>query len=287
MALEMPPPSRVRWPEFAHVIFDCDSTLSTVEGIDVLAASHGFADEVAALTNAAMAGEVELNQAYAERLRMLRPSKQSVAALRSAYKQNIVPDADRVVAELLEVGVEVYVVSGGLADPVTDFAVSLGIDEGNVRAVEARHDNLSGEWWRTDRGPVDQEFAGYDEGALTRTDGKAEIIAELLAVTTGPSLLVGDGASDMAAAPAVDLFVGFGGVVHRETVASEAPIYITSQSLAAVLPIALGPGGAARLRDRKTFDRGVAALRSDAVSFTDEETRMTLLAALDRKHNRV
>ena len=287
MALEMPPPSRVRWPEFAHVIFDCDSTLSTVEGIDVLAESLGFADEVASLTNAAMAGEVELNAVYAERLRMLRPSKQAVAALRSAYKNNIVVDADRVVRDLLSVGVQVYVVSGGLADPVTDFAVSLGIDSVNVRAVEARHDSLSGEWWRSDQGPVDQEYAGFDEGALTRTDGKAEIIAELLAVTEGPALLVGDGASDMEAAVAVDLFVGFGGVVHRQVVADNAPIYVSSPSLAAVLPIALGPGGRQRLSKADVFERGVADIRSGAVSFADDETRMTLLAALDRKRDRV
>lgn len=290
MTLETPPPQRVRWPEFAHVIFDCDSTLSTIEGIDVLAESLGFAEEVAALTDAAMDGDIELNEVYAERLRMLRPSKQSVTALRSAYKRNVVTDAAAVVAGLLEVGIEVYVVSGGLADPVTDFAISLGIDPDNVRAVEAHHDSLSGEWWKAGLEPVDESYAGFEEGALTKSDGKAETIAKLLADKSGPSLLVGDGMSDLHGATSVQLFVGFGGVVHRKPVAAAAPIYITAPSLAPVLPIAVGPGGADRLQDpmsRAAFSAGLEMLQTPAVSFADESTRMTLLAALDRKQNHV
>lgn len=290
MTLAKPPAGHTRWPEFAHVIFDCDSTLSTVEGIDVLAKNLGFEDEVVALTQAAMEGEVELNSVYAERLRMLKPSKQAIAELRSAYKQNVVPDAREVVATLLELGIEVYVVSGGLADPVEDFAVSLGINAANVRAVEARHDSLSGEWWKAGQGPVDEEYAGFEEGALTRSHGKAEIIATLIAEANGSTLLVGDGASDMEAARSVDLFVGFGGVVHRPAVAAAAPIYITSSSLAPVLPIAIGPGGAARLQSpaaAATFERGVSLIRDGSVSIADEETRITLLSALDRSPDRV
>lgn len=290
MVLGTPPSSHTRWPEFAHVIFDCDSTLTTVEGIDVLAKDLGLEEEVAALTEAAMEGEVELNSVYAERLHMLQPTKQAIAALRTAYKSNVVPHAREVVSSLLGLGVEVYVVSGGLADPVGDFAVSLGVDPANVRAVEARHDALSGEWWKSGQGPVDQDYAGFEEGALTRSDGKTEIIAELLAGKAGSALLVGDGASDMEAAGGVELFVGFGGVVHRRAVSTVAPIYITANSLAPVLPIAVGPGGAARLSDdaaRDVYDQGVEMIRTGSVSIAHEETRMTLLSALDRRPDRV
>ncbi len=290
MTLGHPSAGHTRWPEFAHVIFDCDSTLSTVEGIDVLARNLGFEDEVAALTQAAMEGEVELNSVYAERLRMLKPTKRAVAELRSAYKRNVVPHAAEVVATLLELGIEVYVVSGGLADPVGDFAVSLGIDPKNVRAVEARHDALSGEWWKAGHWPVDEEYSGFEDGALTRSDGKAEIIADLLAGRHGASLLVGDGASDMEAAAGVDLFVGFGGVVHRPTVAASAPIYITATTLSPVLPLAIGPGGATRLTSPtavRTFEHGVDTIRKGLVAIADEETRMTLLSALDRRSDRV
>ena len=285
-----PSSGHTRWPEFAHVIFDCDSTLSTVEGIDVLARNLGFEEEVAALTHSAMEGEIELNAVYAERLHMLRPTKQAITELRSAYKQNLVPHASEVVATLLGLGVQVYVVSGGLVDPVGDFAISLGIEPGNVRAVEARHDALSGEWWKAGQGPVDQDYAGFEDGALTRSDGKTEIIADLLQGKKGSALLVGDGASDLEAAGSVDLFVGFGGVVHRPAVAAAAPIYITANTLAPVLPLALGPGGAARLHGavaKDTFEHGVEMIRNGSVSIADEETRMTLLAALERRPDRV
>ena len=278
-------PRRVRWPEFSHVVFDCDSTLSSVEGIDMLAEGLGLEDEIAALTDAAMAGEIDLSDIYGARLEMLQPSEQAVASLRSAYKTHTVPDAAAVIAALREVDVEVYVVSGGLLDPVTEFAVHLGIDANNVRGVQAHYDALSGDWWRhgQERSGQEKDFAGFEASALTRTDGKPDVIRALFAGTSGQTMLVGDGASDERAAGSVDLFVGFGGVTRRERVAERAPVYIHATSLAPVLPIALGPGGRARLSSaatRGTFERGLALLGAGDVTFQDDGRREQLLTAL-------
>ncbi len=283
MTLETSPPTRVRWPEFSHVVFDCDSTLSGVEGIDVLARSLGRDDEIAALTDAAMAGEVDLNDVYAARLGMLQPSKQAIAELRSAYKRHTVAGAKEVIAALREIEIQVYIISGGLAEPVADFAVYLGIDPEHVWAVAARHDSLSGDWWQAGHGPVDERYAGFEGGALTRSDGKAEIITELLKGTRGLSMLVGDGASDLSAADSVDLFVGFGGVVKRDRVAAAAPVYIETASLAPVLPIAAGPGGGQRLAtaaSRKAFSEGTDLIAAGQVSFQDPKQQERLMAAL-------
>ncbi len=283
MTLETSPPTRVRWPEFSHVVFDCDSTLSGVEGIDVLARSLGRDDEIAALTDAAMAGDVDLNDVYAARLGMLQPSKQAIAELRSAYKRHTVAGAKEVIAALREIEIQVYIISGGLAEPVADFAVYLGIDPEHVWAVAARHDSLSGDWWQAGHGPVDERYAGFEGGALTRSDGKAEIITELLEGTRGLSMLVGDGASDLSAADSVDLFVGFGGVVKRDRVAAAAPVYIDTASLAPVLPIAAGPGGRERLATaaaRKAFSEGTDLIAEGQVSFQDPKQKERLMAAL-------
>ncbi len=283
MTLETSPPTRVRWPEFSHVVFDCDSTLSGVEGIDVLARSLGRDDEIAALTDAAMAGEVDLNDVYAARLGMLQPSKQAIAELRSAYKRHTVAGAKEVIAALREIEIQVYIISGGLAEPVADFAAYLGIDPEHVWAVAARHDSLSGDWWQAGHGPVDERYAGFEGGALTRSDGKAEIITELLKGTRGLSMLVGDGASDLSAADSVDLFVGFGGVVKRDRVAAAAPVYIETASLAPVLPIAAGPGGGQRLAtaaSRKAFSEGTDLIAAGQVSFQDPKQQERLMAAL-------
>lgn len=53
-------------PPFDHIVFDCDSTLCAIEGIDELARDHKVA--VAALTDRAMAGELALQDVYAQRL---------------------------------------------------------------------------------------------------------------------------------------------------------------------------------------------------------------------------
>ena len=283
MTLEMPP-QRVRWPEFSHVVFDCDSTLSSVEGIDVLAESLGLDEEVTALTDAAMAGDVDLDDVYAARLAMLQPSRQAVAELRSAYKRHTVAGAREVVGALREIGTEVYIVSGGLAEPVEDFAVHLGIEVGNVRAVTAHHDSLSGDWWKPDQSPADEEYTGFEGGALTRSDGKGEIITQLLEGKAGLSMLVGDGASDLSAADTVDLFVGFGGVVRRERVATEAAVFINTPSLAPVLPIAAGPGGRQRLTTaaaRDTFAAGSDLIAAGQVTFRNPQKREQLMAALN------
>ena len=225
------------------MIFDCDSTLAAVEGVDVLAADVGIEDEIAALTDAAMAGEVDLGEVYGARLERLKPSERAVASLRSAYKVHTVPDARHVISALRELDIEVYVVSGGLAEPVVEFAVHLGVDADNVRGVRAHYDELSGTWWQR-HGAGEKDFAGVEEGALTRSDGKPEVIRDLLSGSTGASMLVGDGASDQRAAGSVDLFVGFGGATRRQYVEDRAPVYITAASLAPVCPLLPDRAGA-------------------------------------------
>ena len=275
------PIGRVRWPEFSHVVFDCDSTLSTIEGIDILASGLGLENEVAAMTDAAMEGQVDLSDVYGARLAILQPSRHDVTALRSSYKRNVTPDAVAVVAALHEIGVSVYVVSGGLQEPVEDFAVSLGIDPTHVAAVSTQHDQLSGQWWTASQEGV-EKYAGYEAGALTRSDGKADVIARLLQGKSGRTMLVGDGASDLAAADAVDLFVGFGGVVDRPRVREAAEVFVSTPSLAPILPLAAGPGGAARFTSaaaRATLYAGLDLVRSGSVTFNSQGRSRTLLDA--------
>ncbi|MFX8110642.1 hypothetical protein ABTK99_20270, partial [Acinetobacter baumannii] len=66
-------------------LFDCDSTLSTIEGIDVLAERAGVVDQVVPLTNAAMDGRLRLEEAYAARLDLIRPDAGTLAAIGQLY----------------------------------------------------------------------------------------------------------------------------------------------------------------------------------------------------------
>jgi len=227
-----------RWPAYKHVIFDCDATLAGVEGIDSLADGEA-AERIAALTAQAMAGEVALEDVYGTRLSSLRPTREAVGRVRDTYRRSAVPGALEVVRALLDLGHEVYVVSGGLAEPVREFATRLGIPVRNVRAVEVHHDALSGRWWTGDE-TAGQAFAGHERSVLTTSTGKAAVVRELLDGLSGSSLLVGDGLTDLAASDEVDLFVAFGGVVDHEIVTAGADICIRGSCLDPVLAIAGG-----------------------------------------------
>ena len=69
-------------PPYGTVVFDCDSTLSTIEGIDELCDIVGVeAADVAELTTRAMAGELPLEEVYARRLELLRPDAAALETL--------------------------------------------------------------------------------------------------------------------------------------------------------------------------------------------------------------
>ena len=72
----------MRWPPYRHVFFDCDSTLTAVEGIDVLAQNAGKGWRIKVLTDAAMNGELDLEQVYGKRLAAIRPTRSQVIAIR-------------------------------------------------------------------------------------------------------------------------------------------------------------------------------------------------------------
>ncbi|MCL4803144.1 MAG: HAD-IB family phosphatase [Anaerolineae bacterium] len=230
----------MRWPPFEHIFFDCDSTLTTVEGIDVLAESMGKRQRVEILTQAAMDGTIELDDIYSKRLKTLRPTRRQVLDIRHHYRQNIVEDAAHVVAALQALGHKVYIISGGLFEPVAEFGAYLGVPRERIRAVGIAYNELSGHWWdRTETD--DKRYMAYTHDALTFSNGKAQIVRELLGDQRGRSLLIGDGNSDLLASPAVDLFVGYGGVVTRPIVRDKAPVFIQCTSMAPLLGLAGGP----------------------------------------------
>ena len=281
----------MRWPPYEHVFFDCDSTLTTIEGIDILAESAGKKWRVEVLTQAAMEGDLDLAEVYARRLRAVNPRQSQIRAIRRAYKRNPVEDAQAVITALKALGQEVYIISGGLLEPVREFGVFLGVPKENIRAVGVTYNELSGQWWVGG----DQQYLDFEDGALTISDGKADIVEELLAGKKGRSLLVGDGISDLLAGRSVDLFAGFGGVVSREKVREEAPVFIHSQSLAPLLAVAAGPAAMRRLKNtpfeplsRKAWE----LIQSGAISFNNErlnkkfseavETHKTLYSRPDR-----
>lgn len=212
---------------FRSVLFDCDSTLSRLEGIAELAGEHRA--EIDRLTSAAMRGTVPLEQVYAHRLDIVRPTRARLEALGAEYVSALVPGARETVAALVAEGVDVRVLSGGLRPAVLVLSRALGLPDEAVAAVDVYFDA---------RGA----YAGFDTASpLARSGGKAEMIAAWRPEPGRPSMLVGDGATDLEARDVVDCFVAFAGVAERAAVVAGADVVIRDPSLAPVLPLARGP----------------------------------------------
>lgn len=281
----------MRWPPFEHVFFDCDSTLSRVEGIDVLAEAAGKGRRVEILTQAAMDGKLELEEVYSKRLQAVRPSRKQVTAIRQVYKQNVVEDAAAVIAALQAAGHQVYIISGGLAEPVREFGIFLGVPADHIRAVDVRYNTLSGRWWdtREEFSTAETRYLEHEEGALTLSDGKAEVVRQLLGDQPGRSLLIGDGYSDLLAGRAVDLFVGYGGVVRRELVQAQAPVFLHSPSLAPLLALAGGPSFLFDLLStphKWIAEKARHLLTTGVITFQDERLNEKFQQAYQAVHSR-
>ena len=208
------------------VAFDCDSTLSTLEGIDELARRAGAEDEIARLTAAAMDGRVAMEAVYGRRLDLVRPGADDLAWLAGRYRDTVVPGASELIAALLAEGREVHVVSGGLRQPVAAFAGALGLRPDQVHAVAVDLDD-------------EGRYRGWDGAAPTaRGGGKAEILGRVAAGR--PAVLVGDGVTDLEARAAGVRVIGFGGVAVRPRVRDAADAWVAGPSLLGVLDIVRG-----------------------------------------------
>lgn len=198
-------------PRFGTVVFDCDSTLSAVEGIDELGAGR---PEIAELTAAAMRGEVPLEQVYGRRLDLVQPTRERVEALGRHYVEALVPEARETIKALLAARVVVRVVSGGILPSVLMMTRVLGLPDGDVAAVDVRFNG-------------DGSYAGYDaESPLARSGGKAAVLQGWLPDLKGPVLMVGDGVTDLEARPPADCFAAYTGVIDRPPVVASADFVV-------------------------------------------------------------
>jgi len=266
----------MRWPLYEHVIFDFDSTLTGIEGIDVLAERAGVGDEVSALTQQAMDGNTQLESVYEKRLNTIRPTRGEIRALKAQYRKHLTEDAAEVVDALQALGHEVYIVSGGLIEPIVDVGTALGIPAAHIEAVEIQYDEFSGEWWMAQNGLHDrnQPFLKSTKSDLEKTHGKAGVIERLLDGRRGRSLLVGDGTSDLVAGSAVDLFVGYTGVVERKRIVENAPVLLNSRSLAPVLILSAGTRSLEKLEGsphQALVRKARRLIDEDSVVFNDSE----------------
>lgn len=189
------------------LFIDCDSTLSSIEGIDELARAKGpdVYAQVVELTNAAMNGDVPIHEIFSRRMEMIRPDREVCTAVAQQYIQTMVPGIADFIKEVKRQGWLPVILSGGFAPLIQPLAKALGFE--HVEAVPLYFHE-------------DGSYAGYGyDYPTTRNLGKNEVIREWKqAMLPECVMMIGDGVSDLETKPDVDLFVGYGGVIAREKV---------------------------------------------------------------------
>jgi phosphoserine phosphatase len=275
---------------FQRVVFDCDSTLSAVEGIDELATLKGQTEHIAGLTRRAMDGELALEEVYAERLDLLRPTRAELVQVGRIYRRRLVPQAAEVVAALQTAGVEVFIVSGGLKAAVLDLAAFLKIPARNVFAVEVELDQFQGKWWDYFRhrysGNPDERYLAFAPTPLAESDGKIKVVRELS--DNKRVLMVGDGSTDLATRSTATLFAGFGGVARRAAVVEGAEVFIEGPGLEAIVPLALSRSKGQKLHGtpfEPVLRAGCAAIADGRVLFKNADFRAWALGAHSGEEN--
>ncbi|MDB2576786.1 HAD-IB family phosphatase [Planctomycetota bacterium] len=209
----------VHGPPFAAVVFDCDSTLSSIEGIEELTAEH---PEISALTAEAMAGRVPLEEVYGRRLELAGPLAADMERIARRYEATAIAGAAELIAALHHLGKRVEIVSGGLLPAVRPFGVQLGVPAAGIHAVDVEFDTSGA-------------YVDYDRGSpLARAGGKRELLAERF--PAGDVVLVGDGATDLEAKDACARFIAFTAVERRPDVVEGADVEVSQADHAALLP---------------------------------------------------
>jgi phosphoserine phosphatase len=210
-------------PPYGAVAFDCDSTLSAMEGIEELAGDNA---EVRALTRDAMEGKIALEEVFGRRLALVKPTRADLERIGRMYVERLVPGVAALVAALQALGKEVHVVSGGLLPAVRHLAETLGIPAARVHAVDLAFDA---------RGA----YAGFDaRSPLARAGGKIEVLSALGRPGRGLAF-VGDGATDLEASPVCARFIAFGGVERREKVLAAARVKSLEPDFRSLVPLLL------------------------------------------------
>ena len=191
----------LRLADFKLVAFDMDSTLIAIECVDEIADVAGKKAEVAAITEAAMRGEIaDYKESLRRRVALLKGVPAS--ALQRVYDERLRfnPGAERLVAACKAAGLKTLLVSGGFTFFTDHVRDRLGFDFTRSNVLEIANGALTGRM-------VDQPWGDICDGAEKR-----KMLIETcaaLAISPAQSIAVGDGANDLPMMAAAGLSVAY------------------------------------------------------------------------------
>jgi len=176
-------------------VFDFDSTLMDGETIDFLAEPLGLSDQVAAITERAMAGELDFFKSLVARVALLEGLERAKVDAICADLP-MMPSAAETVAGLKEKGYTVVCFSGGFRNATKPACEKLGLDADFSNFLHDENGILT----------------GRVGGEMMYSDAKGDMIVriqKLLGVGREETLVVGDGANDLSMFAHADTRVAF------------------------------------------------------------------------------
>jgi phosphoserine phosphatase len=177
------------------VVMDVDSTLIQDEVIDLLAERAGALDEVAAITERAMRGEIDFAESLKQRVALLA-GLPAEALDETARRIRLTPGARTLCRTLRRLGFRVCLVSGGFREVIAPLAEQLDVD--GLRANELEI--------------VEGRLTGRVAGVIVDRQGKREALEEFareFGIPVARTIAIGDGANDLDMLDAAGLGIAF------------------------------------------------------------------------------
>lgn len=177
------------------VCFDMDSTLIDAEVIDELAKAAGVGEQVIAITEAAMRGELDFKQSFARRMALLKGLDESVLK-DIAARLRLTEGAEKLISTLKKLGYKTAILSGGFNYFGHYLQQKLGIDYVYANELDI----------------VDGKVTGEVVGTVVDGQRKAELLAMLAkqeGITLEQVIAVGDGANDLPMLSVAGLGIAF------------------------------------------------------------------------------
>ncbi|HEU0219251.1 MAG TPA: phosphoserine phosphatase SerB [Gallionella sp.] len=194
--------------DFGLVVMDMDSTLITIECIDEIADMQGLKPQVAAITEAAMRGEIDFAESLRRRVALLEGLDEH--ALQRVYDERLQlsPGAKLLLARLKEHGIRTLLVSGGFVFFTERLKARLGLDFAHANTLEI----------------ADGRLTGRVLGKVFDAQGKADWlvnIREELELRPEQVIAIGDGANDLKMMACAGISVAY----HAKPVVREQASY--------------------------------------------------------------
>ena len=214
-------PAERRIDDFGLLVMDMDSTLITIECIDEIADMQGLKPQVAAITEAAMRGEIDFAESLRRRVSLLEGLDQS--ALQRVYDERLQlsPGAETLLAAARTAGIKTLLVSGGFTFFTERLKPRLGLDYTAANTLEI----------------VDGKLTGRVLGDIVDAQGKADWLQRVrsqLGLAKDQVIAMGDGANDLKMMAEAGLSIAYRA---KPVVRAQASYALNQVGLDGVVPL--------------------------------------------------